>query len=123
MIILEALVVNAYSIYREYYDTSHMTILHFCESIVRPFLPVAPSENLKPGPRERSTSQMTRKLADHKLEGKEGFTSNVGRRCTDCYAKGRVEQSRETNNAAAKKVKTFCSACYNFFCPERFNDK
>ena len=64
---LEVLVVNTYSIYREYYDMSPMTILHFRESAVRPLLLVAPSENRKPGSRELSTSQMKRKLADHKL--------------------------------------------------------
>jgi hypothetical protein len=36
---------------------------------------------------------------------------------------GRVQQSREASNAAAKKVKTFCSDCDKFFCLECFNDK
>ena len=108
------LVVNAYLIYREHYDTSRMTILHFCESIVRLLLLGALSDNSKPGPRERSKSQTKRKLADHKLGDKEGPTHNVGRRYTSCYAKGKAEQSREASNAAAKKVKTFCSDCDKF---------
>ena len=82
-----------------------------------------PYENLKPGPRERSTSQTKRKLVDHKLEEKEGSTRNVGRQSTGCYAKGRAQQSREASNAAAKKVKTFCSDCDQLFCLECFNDK
>lgn len=50
-----------------------------------------------------------------KLEEKEGFMRNVGRRCTGCYAKGRIQRSREASYAAAKKVKTFCSDCEKFF--------
>ena len=115
MIILEAWVVNAYLIYREYDNTSHMTILYFHESVVRPLLLVAPSENLKSGSREGSTSQMKRKLADHKLAEKEGPTRNVARRYTGCCTKERAEQSREASNAAAKKVKTFCSDCEKCF--------
>jgi hypothetical protein len=105
---LEVLVVNVYLIYREYYDMSHMTILHFRESVVRPSLLVALSETQKPGSRERSKGQTERKLADHKLEEKGGPMRNIGRRCTGCYANGRAEQSREASNAAAKKVKPFC---------------
>ena len=116
-------IVNAYLIYKENYDTSRTTMLQFCESLVRSLLLGVPYENLKPGPRERSKSETKRKLADHKLEEKEGSTRNVGRRCTGCYAKGRAERSREASNAAAKKVKTFCSDCDKFFCLECFNDK
>ena len=82
-----------------------------------------PYKNLKPGPRERSTSQMKRKLVDHKLEEKEGSTPNVRKRCAGCYEKSRKKQSREESYAAAKKVKTFCSDCDKFFCLEYFNDK
>ena len=116
-------IVNAYLIYKENYDTSRMTMLQFRESLVRCLLLGVPYENLKPGPRERSTSQTKRKLADHKLEEKEGSTRNAGRQCTGCYAKGRAEQSREASNAAAKKVKTFCSDCDKYFCLECVNDK
>ena len=116
-------IVNAYLIYKENYDTSRMTMLQFRESLVRSLLLGVPYENLRPGPRERSTSQTKRKLADHKFEEKEGSTRNVDRRCTSCYAKGRAEQSREASNAAAKKVKTFCSNYDKFFCLECFNDK
>ena len=116
-------IVNAYLIYKENYDTSHITMLQFRESLVRSLLLGAPFENLKPGPRQQPTSHLKRKLADHKLEEKEGSTRNVGRRCTGCYAMGRAHQSREASNAAAKKVKTFCSDCDKFFCLECFNDK
>ncbi len=116
-------IVNSYLIYKENYTTSNITILQFRESLVRSLLLGVPSENLKPGVGQQSTSQTKRKLADHKLEEKEGFTRNVGRRCTGCYAKGRAQQSREASNAAAKKVKTFCSDCDNFFCLECFNDE
>jgi hypothetical protein len=92
-----------------------VTILQFLESLVRPLLLGTPIEKLKSGPRQQSASHSKRKLADHKLEEKEGSTRNVGRRCTGCYAKGRAEQSREASNAAAKKVKTFCSDCDIFF--------
>ena len=108
-------IVNAYLIYKENFDPVRTTILQFRESLVRSLLHDVPYENLKPGPRERSTSQTKRKLADHKLEEKKGSTRNVGGRCTGCYAKGRTEQSREASNAAAKKVKTFCSDCDKFF--------
>ena len=80
-------------------------------------------EKLKSGLRQQSVSHSKHKLADHKLEEKEGSTRNVGRRCTGCYAKGRAQQSREASNAAAKKVKTFCSDCDQFFSLECFNDK
>ena len=116
-------IVNVYLIYKENDDRSHMTMLQFRESVVRSLLLGVPYENLKPGPRERSTSQTKHNLADHKLEEKEGSTRNVGRRYTGCYAKSRAQQSREASNAAAKKVKTFCSDCDNFFCLECFNDK
>ncbi|CAF1214767.1 unnamed protein product [Adineta ricciae] len=118
-------IVNVYLIYKETYETSHMTMLQFRESLVRSLLLGTPFENLKPGPRQQPTSHLKCKLADHKLEEKERFTRSVGRRCTGCYAmgEGRAHQSREASNAAAKKVKTFCSDCDKFFCLECFHDK
>jgi hypothetical protein len=115
--------VNSYLIYKENYAISKATILQFRESLVRSLLLGTPIEKLKSGPRQQSASHSKRKLADHKFEEKEGSTRNVGRRCTGCYAKGRVQQSREASYAAAKKVKTFCSDCNKFFCLECFNDK
>ena len=98
--------VNSYLIYKENYATSNIQILQFRESLVRSLLLGTAVEKLKPGPRQQSASHSKRKLADHKLEEKEGSTRNVGRRCAGCYAKGRVQQSREASNAAAKKIKT-----------------
>ena len=95
-------VVNSYLIYKEIYASSNIQILQFRESLVRSLLLGTPTE---------------------KLEEKEGYMRNVGRRCAGCYEKGREEQSREASNAAAKKVKTFCSDCDKFFCLECFNDK
>ena len=100
-----------------------MTILQFRESLVRSLLLGMPFEKLKPGPRQQSTSQTKRKLADHKLEEKEGSARDVRRRCAGCYEKIREQQSREASNAAAKKVKTFCSDCDKFFCLDCFNEK
>jgi hypothetical protein len=115
--------VNSYLIYKENYTESKVTILQFRESLVRSLLLGMPMEKLKPGPRQQSASHSKRKLADHKLEEKEGSTHNIDRRCTGCYAKRRAQQSREASRAAAKKVKTFCSDCEKFFCLECFNDK
>ncbi len=98
-------IVNAYLIYKEYYGTNIMTMLQFRESLVRSLCLGVPFENVKPGPRERSTSQTKRKLADHKLEEKEGSTRNVGRRCTGCYAKGRAEQNSEEKRAMQQQRK------------------
>ena len=114
---------NTYLIYKGNDDTTRMTMLPLRESLVWFLFVGVPYENLKSDTRERSRSQTKRKLAGHKLEEKEGSTRNVGRRCTGCYEKGRAEQSREASNAAAKKVKTFCSACDKSFCLECFNDK
>jgi len=60
--IFGVLVVNAYLIYKEYYDTSSMTMLQFRESLVRSLLLGVPFENLKPSPRQQPTSQTKRKL-------------------------------------------------------------
>ncbi len=100
-----------------------MTILQFRESLVRSLLLDVPYENLKPGPRERSTSQTKRKLADHKLEEMEGIARDVRRRCVGCYEKIRQQQSREANAAAAKKIKSFCPGCDRFFWLDCFNEK
>ena len=115
--------VNNYLIYKENYTESKVTILQFRESLVRSLLLGTSIEKLKPGPRQQPARHSKCKLAVHKLEEKEGSTRNVGTRCTGCYAKGRAEQPREASNAAAKKVKTFCSDCDKFFCLECFNDK
>ena len=73
--------VNSYLIYKENYATDNITILQFRESLVRSLLFGVPSENLKPGPREQSTSYLMRKLADHKLEEKQVSAREVRRRC------------------------------------------
>ena len=70
-------IVNTYLIYKENYDTSRTTMLLVRESLVRSLLLGVPCENLKHGPRERSTSQTKRRLADHKLEEMEGPARNV----------------------------------------------
>jgi hypothetical protein len=101
--------VNSYLIYKENYAISKVTILQLRETFVRSLLLGTPIEKLKSGPRQQSASHSKRKLADHKLEEKEGSTCNVGRRYTGCYANGRVQQSREASYAAAKKIKTFPS--------------
>jgi len=71
-------------IYKENYGTSRMAMLQFRKSIVRFLLLGVPYENLKSDPRERSTSQTKRKLADHKLEEMEGSARDVRRRCVGC---------------------------------------
>ncbi len=70
-------VVNSYLIYKENYAASDMTILQFRESLVRSLLLGTPFEKLKPGPRQQSASRLKRKLADHKLEEKEGSARDV----------------------------------------------
>ena len=115
--------VNSYLIYKENYIETKVTILQFRESLVRSLLLGMPLEKLKLGPQRLSPIRTERKLADHKLEEKEGPMRNIGRRCTGCYAKGRIQRSREASYAAAKKVKTFCSDCEKCFCLECFNDK
>jgi len=77
-------IVNAYLIYKEYYGTHIMTMLQFRESLVRFLLLGVPFENVKPGPRERSTSQTKRKLADYQLDEKKGSDRDVRRRCVGC---------------------------------------
>jgi hypothetical protein len=116
-------IVNVYSIYKENYDTSHMTMLQFRESLVRSLLLGMPFEELKPGLRRQSTSHLKRKLADHKLEEKEGTARDVRRRCAGCYEKNREQQSREACHTTTKKIKTFCSDCNKFFCLDCFNEK
>jgi hypothetical protein len=49
--------VNAYLIYKKYYGTNIITMLQFRERLVRSLLLGVPFKNVKPGPRERSTSQ------------------------------------------------------------------
>ena len=47
-------------------------MLQFRESLVQSLFLGVPCENLKHDPRQQSTSHLKRKLADHKLEAKEG---------------------------------------------------
>jgi hypothetical protein len=100
-----------------------LTILQFRESLVRSLLLGTPFEKLKPGPRKQSSSCSKRKLADHKLEEKEGSDCDVRRRCAGCYEKIRQQQAREASNATAKKIKTLCSDCDKFYCLGCFNEK
>ena len=80
-------IVNAYFIYKEYYGTNIMPKLQFYESLVRSLLLGVPFANVKPDPRERSTSQTKRKLTDHELDQMEESGCDVQRRCPGCYAK------------------------------------
>ena len=84
-LIFGASIANSYLIYKENYATDNITIFQFRESLVRSLLLGVPSENLKPGPREQPISYLKRKLADHKLEEKEGCAREVRRRCAGCY--------------------------------------
>ena len=116
-------IVNSYLIYKENYTTDNITILQFRESLVRSLLVGVPFESLKPGPREQSISYLKRKLADYKLEEKEGAAHEVRRHCAGCYEKIREEESREPSLAVAKKIKTFCADCDKFYCLHCFNEK
>jgi hypothetical protein len=114
-LIFRTAIVNSYLIYNENYATSNITVLQVRESLVRSLLLSAPFQNLKPGPKQQPTSQTKCKLTDPKLKEKEGSACVVQRRCTGCYEKIKQQQSREASNATAKKKKTFCSDCDNFF--------
>ena len=116
-------IVNAHLIYKENHDTSRMKMLQFRESLVRSLLLGVPYENIKPGPRERSTSQMKRKLADHKLEEMEGSARDVRRRCVSCYEKVRRQQSREASAASAQKINTLYLGCDDFSRLDFFNER
>jgi hypothetical protein len=116
-------IVNSYLVCKKNYATNNTTILQFRESLVRSLLLDMPSENLKPGPRQQSTSQTKRKLVDHTLEEIELSARDVRRRCAGCYEKIRQEKSREASLAVAKKIKTFCSDCEKFYCPDCINQK
>ena len=87
-------IVNAYLIYKEYYSMRMMAMLQLRESLVRSLLLGVPFENVKPGPRKRSTSQTKRKLADHQLEEMQGSDRDVRRRSVSCYAKNREQQKQ-----------------------------
>jgi hypothetical protein len=95
--------VNSYLIYKENYAASKVTILQFRESLVQSLLLGIPLEKLKPSPGQKSTGQTKRKLADHKLEEKEGSARIVRSCCAGCYEKIRQQQSREASLATAKK--------------------
>ena len=116
-------VVNSYLIYKENYTTNNITILQFRESLVRSLLLGMPFENLKPVPRQQTTSHLKRKLVYHQLEEMEGPARDVRRRCAGCYEKIRQDKSREASLATAKKIKTFCADCDNFYCLDCFNEK
>ena len=116
-------IVNSYLVYREHYSTNNMTILKFRESPVRSLLLGMLFEELKPSSRQKATSQVKRKLTDHKLEEKEGCANDVRRWCVGCYEKLRQQQSRETSAMTAKRIKTFCPDCDQFFRLDCFNEK
>jgi hypothetical protein len=116
-------VVNSYLIYKENYTTNNITILQFRGSLVRSLLLDMSFENLKPGPRQQSTSHLKRKLVDHQLEEMEGSARVTRRRCAGCYEKIRQEKSREASLAAAKKIKTFRADRDKFYSLDCFNDK
>ena len=82
-----------------------------------------PFENLRPGPRERSTSRIMHKLADHKHEEIAESHRRVRRPCAGCYAQIKQQQSKEASNETANKVKTFCSDCDKFYWFDCFNEK
>ena len=109
--------------YKEHCSTNNVTILEFHESLVRSLLLGMAFEELKPGPRQKATNQIKRKLTDHKLEEKEGSARDVRRRWVGCYEKLRQQQSRETSAMTAKRIKTFCPDCDQFFCLDCFNEK
>jgi hypothetical protein len=116
-LIFGTVLVNSYLIYKENYMESKVTILQFRESFVRSLLLGMPFEKRKPDPKQKPTGQTKRKLADHMLEEKEGSARDVRRRCAGCYEKiSQQQQSREAGHVAAKKIKTFCPDCGNFFC-------
>jgi hypothetical protein len=115
--------VNSYLVYKENYAASKVTILQFRESLVRSLLLGMPFKKLKSGPRQKSTGQTKRKLADHKLQEKEGSARDVRRRCVGFYEKIRKQESIETSAMAAKRIKTFCLDCGKFFCLDCFNEK
>ncbi len=71
-------IVSVYLIYKEYYNTSCMTMLQFRESLVRSLLLGVPFENLKSGPRKHSTNQTKQKSVDYnKLVEMEGSAWDV----------------------------------------------
>ena len=73
---------------------------HFIESLMRSLRLCVPFENLKAGPRARSTSETKRKLADHQLEKKKEFDHDIRRRCVAYFETNREEQqSREACHA------------------------
>ncbi len=92
-----------------------MIMLQFRESLVRSLLLDVPFEEFKSGPRQQSRSHLKSKLADHKLEEKEGSARNVCRRCTGYYEKIRQQQSREASATTAERTKTYYSDCEKFF--------
>ena len=110
-LIVGTAVVHSYLIYKENYATSNITILKSRKTLVRSLLLGVPTENLKPGPRQQSTSSLKGKLTDHKLEELEGSARNVRKRCVGWYGKLRQQQSREASAPAAERLKTFCPGC------------
>jgi hypothetical protein len=87
-------IVNTYLIYKENYATSDMVILQFRENLVQSLLLGMPFDKLKPGPRQQSASYSKYKLADHKLEEKEGPARIVRRHCANCNEKIREHQEK-----------------------------
>ena len=99
--------VNSYLIYNENDAASKVTILQFHESLARSLLLGIPFERLKSGLKQKSAGQTKRKVADDKLEEKEGTARDVRRRCVGCYEKIRKQDSRDASATAAKRIKTF----------------
>ena len=80
-----------------------------------PFFQCVLFENLKSDPRERSTGQTERTLADHKLKEMERPAHDVRRPCVGCYERIRQQRSREVSAASVKKIKTFYPDCDIFY--------
>ena len=90
---------------------------------MRSLLVGMPFENLKPVPRQQTTSHLKRKLVYHQIEEMEGPARDVRRRCAGCYENIRQDKSREASLATAEKIKTFCADRDNFCCLDCFNEK
>ncbi len=60
-------------------------------------------EKLKSHVKQKSAAQAKHKLADHKLEEKDGSAHDVPGSCAGCYEKIRQYQSREASLVTAKK--------------------
>ena len=88
-----SLQVNALNICLVYKDNYAASDIDF--TVSRQFCTISlvskPIQKLNADPRQQSESHSKRKLADHKLQEKEGSTRNVGRRCAGYYVNGRTQ--------------------------------